>query len=159
MIYSGPGGIPYAAIGMISIAAGVFSYVTYVDYKNESEEEAAKLAEAEQSDGMFASIFGENKNADDETLGTDENNLGDGTTENQTPGEEVVTNENNLGDGTTENQPAGEEVGTTENKTSTEPGEEFKLGGRNKKRKSKRKSVRFAKNSKKNRTRGKSTQN
>jgi hypothetical protein len=35
MIYNGANGVPYAVVGMVTLVAGVFTYVTYSDYANE----------------------------------------------------------------------------------------------------------------------------
>ena len=47
MIYNGVNGIPYAVIGMVTVVASAFTYVTYSDYANEfiettEEEESLK---------------------------------------------------------------------------------------------------------------------
>ena len=119
IMYNGPGGIPYAAIGMVTIAAGVFSYVTYADYKKEAEDEAAKEAEDEQSAGMFASVFGQDDKPSD----------GDAETDAINPDEDE------------EKKETGEET------KEEEPGEKFKLGGKRstKKRKSARHRMRKTK--------------
>ena len=119
IMYNGPGGIPYAAIGMVTIAAGVFSYVTYADYKKEVEDDAAKEAEDEQSAGMFASVFGQDDKPSD----------GDAETDAINPDEDE------------EKKETGEET------KEEEPGEKFKLGGKRstKKRKSARHRMRKTK--------------
>ena len=130
IMYNGPGGIPYAAIGMVTIAAGVFSYVTYADYKKEAEDEAAKEAEDEQSAGMFASVFGQDDKPSDGDAETDAINP-DEDEEKKETGEETKEEEKETGEETKEE----------------EPGEKFKLGGKRstKKRKSARHRMRKTK--------------
>jgi len=107
IMYDGPGGIPYAAIGMVTIAAGVFSYVTYADYTQEAEAEAAQRAEEDQSDNMFSSIYGgDDQNATEPEETTPEN-------QEDTAPEDLDSKEQ-------------ESISTK----AEEPGEKFKLGGK-----------------------------
>ena len=120
IMYDGPGGIPYAAIGMVTIAAGVFSYVTYADYTQEAEAEAAQRAEEDQSDNMFSSIYG----GDDQNATEPEFAAQEATAQED---EEATAPED-------EESTAPEDLDSKEQESistkAEEPGEKFKLGGK-----------------------------
>ena len=120
IMYDGPGGIPYAAIGMVTIAAGVFSYVTYADYTQEAEAEAAQRAEEDQSDNMFSSIYGgDDQNATEPEFAAQEATA---------PEDEEATAQED------EESTAPEDLDSKEQESistkAEEPGEKFKLGGK-----------------------------
>ena len=130
IMYDGPGGIPYAAIGMVTIAAGVFSYVTYADYTQEAEAEAAQRAEEDQSDNMFSSIYGgddQNATEPEETTPEDQ--------EDTAPEDQEDTAPENQEDTAPEDEEstAPEDLDSKEQESistkAEEPGEKFKLGG------------------------------
>ena len=160
IMYNGPGGIPYAAIGMVTIAAGVFSYVTYVDYKKETEDNVAKEAEEEQSDGVFASVFGqddtlaENKEPEVEESREEESDEQEpGSDEQEHGSDEKEPGSDEKEPGSDEKEPGSDEKEqeNDDKKDEQEPGEKFKLGGKRytKKRKSKHTRKRKTKNNRK----------
>lgn len=120
IMYDGPNGIPYAAIGMVTIAAGVFSYVTYADYTQEAEAEAAQRAEEDQSDNMFSSIYGgDDQNATEPEFAAQEATAPEDE-EATAPEDEESTAPEDLDSKEQEPQSTKAE----------EPGEKFKLGGK-----------------------------
>ena len=52
-IHSGVSNVPYAFMGLVTLVAGTFTYVTYSDYSNEMNENLAKTVESIQSTEMF----------------------------------------------------------------------------------------------------------
>ena len=146
IMYNGPGGIPYAAIGMVTIAAGVFSYVTYVDYKKETEDNVAKEAEEEQSDGVFASVFGQ-----DDTLAENKEPEVEESREEESDEKEQEDDDKEQESDEKEQESDEKEQENDDKKDEQEPGEKFKLGGKRytKKRKSKHTRKRKTKNNRK----------
>jgi hypothetical protein len=141
IMYNGPGGIPYAAIGMVTIAAGVFSYVTYADYKKEEEDNAAKLAEDEQSGSLFSSVFGQEADASTEEGENEEDEKEEEGEKEEEEGEKEEEEEEEEGEKEKEEE---EEEGEKEEKEEEkeesprkeeEPGEKFKMGGKRSKKK------------------------
>ena len=128
IMYDGPGGIPYAAIGMVTIAAGVFSYVTYADYTQEAEAEAAQRAEEDQSDNMFSSIYGgDDQNATEPEFAAQEATAPEDEEATAPEDEEATAQED-------EESTAPEDLDSKEQESistkAEEPGEKFKLGGK-----------------------------
>ena len=62
-VYNGVNGVPYAVIGMVTVVAGVFTYVTYSDYANELAENIETTEEEIRQDITFEEnhISDENK--------------------------------------------------------------------------------------------------
>lgn len=62
-VYNGVNGVPYAVIGMVTVVAGVFTFVTYSDYANELAESIETAEEEIRQDITFEEnhISDENK--------------------------------------------------------------------------------------------------
>ena len=138
IMYNGPGGIPYAAIGMVTIAAGVFSYVTYADYKKEEEDNAAKLAQDEQSGTLFTSVFWQETDASTEE-GENEEDEKEEDEKEEEEGEKEKEEEEEEEEEEKEEEEGEKEEKEEEKEESPrkeeEPGEKFKMGGKRSKKK------------------------
>ena len=133
-VYNGVNGVPYAVIGMVTVVAGVFTYVTYSDYANELAESIDATEEEIRQDITFEEnhISDENKefreNLEEEEAKIQEKEKEEETQVKEEKEEEVQKKEETP-----------KKVETPEKEEEKEAETQPKLGGKSHKRRNKQK--------------------
>jgi len=143
-------GVPYAVIGMVTIVAGVFTYVTYKDYTNEMAEQLEEEEATVRENVMFEDnrVKQEGKELEQETEEKNE----EIREKEEEEDEEIRQEEREEKEQEEKREKEGEmkekEEEKAEEKKEEEPGEKYKQGG--KKKSKKRRSRRIRKSKRKN---------
>jgi hypothetical protein len=129
LIQNGQYNVPYAFMAMTTLVAGTFTYVTYSDYKNEASKSISETLDTLQSNDLFGSTSSqENSSLEVNTSGS----VNEDSLTFFKDSEPEVEKEK------TEPEVEKEKTEPEVEKKKDEPGEEYKLGGKKRRRTKKR---------------------
>lgn len=148
LMHRGNGNIPYGFMGLVTIAAGTLTYVTYTDYLNELSSDISESLDSMQSSEMFipsdenddgTSLF--DTNITDEPITNEEPipaPIEDDVKPSAPTEEDEVKPSAPIEDDKKEEDEVKPSAPTQDEKKEEEPGEKYKMGGRSKKRRNRK---------------------
>ena len=154
-IHTGVMDVPYASMGLITIAVGTFTYVTYTDYISDIGNNISETIDDVENSPSFE-YNQENDNSEPmgflSSLGiskeSDEPEIQNNSESNDEPINEKNEEEPEKEEEKKEETEQKEETEKKEEKEKEQPGEQYSLGGKSKSRKSKNKKRRKITNKK-----------